>query len=275
MYHEIENRVSWYKPKIISKEMKDELEFSLNSIYIYNGYTFKPRAVTACLMFTDASDHGYGGFILKRLNKEVCFAKFKDCEKQTSSTHRELLAVKYVLDSFGEMLRNQSIQVNIDNSSACRILSVGSAKPYLRNIAIDVFNFYSRFNFNLIPQWIPREQNELVDYYSRINDADNWSIDNDSFRFINNLYGPFTVDRFASNLNQKLKCFKSKFYCPGTSHVNAITDDWSNDLNWLCPPMPSIFSVIRYLKLCKAKGALLVTVWSCSYFWPLIYPNGK
>ena len=36
MYHEIENRVSWYEPKIISKETKDELEFWLNNIYIYN-----------------------------------------------------------------------------------------------------------------------------------------------------------------------------------------------------------------------------------------------
>ena len=208
MYHEIENRVSWYEPKIISKETKDELEFWLNNIYIYNGYTFKPRPLTTCLVFTDASNDGYGGFILKRLNKEVCSAKFKNCEKQTSSTHRELLAVKYVLDSFGEMLRNQSVQVNIDNSSACRILSVGSTKPYLQNIAIDVLNFCSKLNIKLIPQWIPREQNELADYYSRIKDTDNWSIDNDSFRFINNLYGKsFTVDRFANNLNQKLKCF--------------------------------------------------------------------
>ena len=139
-------------------------------------------------MFTEASDDEYGGFILKRLNKDVCSTKFKNCEKQTSSTHRELLAVKYVLDSFGEMLRNQSVQVNIDNFSACRTLSVGSAKPYLQNIAIDDFSFCSKFNIKLIPQWIPREQNELADYYTRIKDTDNWSIDNDSFRFINNLY---------------------------------------------------------------------------------------
>ena len=33
------------------------------------------------------------------------------------------------------MLRNQSVQVNIDNSSSFRILSAGSAKPYLQNIA--------------------------------------------------------------------------------------------------------------------------------------------
>ena len=32
---------------------------------------FKPRALTTCLVFTDASDDGYGGFILKHLNKEV------------------------------------------------------------------------------------------------------------------------------------------------------------------------------------------------------------
>ena len=27
MYHEIENRTSWYEPKIINKEAKEELEF--------------------------------------------------------------------------------------------------------------------------------------------------------------------------------------------------------------------------------------------------------
>ena len=69
----------------------------------------KPRALSTCLIFTDASDDGYGGFTLKRLNKEVSYAKFKDCEKQINSTHRELFAVKYVLDNFREMLRNQSV----------------------------------------------------------------------------------------------------------------------------------------------------------------------
>ena len=67
--------------------MTDELEFWLNNTNIYNGYTFKPRVLTTCLVFTDTSDDGYGGFVLNRLNKEVCSAKFKDGEKQTSSSH--------------------------------------------------------------------------------------------------------------------------------------------------------------------------------------------
>ena len=263
------------RTKIIRKETKDELGFWLNNIYIYNGHTFKSRALTACLMFTDASNDGYGGFFLKRLNKEVCFVKFKAVENK-SSIHRELLAVKYALDSFEDVLKNQSVQVNIDNSSACSsILSAGSAKPYLQNIAIDVFNFCSRFNIKLITQWISREQNELAYYYSRIKETDNWLVDHDSCGFINNFYKSFTADSFANNLKQKLKCFKSKFYCPGTSHVNEFTDDMKNDLNWPCPPISSIGSVIHHLKLCKAKGALLLPVWPSSNFWSLIYPNGK
>ena len=110
-------RNMYYKPKTISKETKDKLEFWLNNINIYNGYTFKPRALATCLIVKDASEKGYESFILKHLNREVCSAKFKDCEKQTSSIHRELLAVKHVLVSFGEILQNQSVQVNIDNSS--------------------------------------------------------------------------------------------------------------------------------------------------------------
>ena len=92
--------------------------------------------------------------------------------KQVQHIERELVAIKYVLDSFGEMLRNQSIQVNIDNSNACRILYISTAKPYLQNIAIDVFNFCSKLNIKLIPQWIPRDRNELADYYSRIKDTE-------------------------------------------------------------------------------------------------------
>ena len=144
------------------------------------------------------------------------------------------------------MLRNQSAQVNIDNSNA------------------------SKFNIKLIPQWIRREYSKLGNYYSRIKDTENWSIDNDSFRLINSLYGSFTVNRFANSL-----MFQLKILLPCDIYVNAFMDDWSDDLNWLCPPIWSIGSEIRHLKFCKAKGTLLVRVWRSSYIQLLIYPNGK
>ena len=111
---------------MINKNVKEELKFWHNNINIYNGYTFKPRPLTSCLFFTDASDEGYGGFVLKHLNKEICSAKFDKYENEASSTFRELLAVKYVLTSFGYILKKQSVQVNIDNRSASRILTIAT-----------------------------------------------------------------------------------------------------------------------------------------------------
>ena len=136
------------------------------------------------------------------------------------------------------------------------------------------FKFCTLFNIKLIHQWISKGQNYLADFYSRMNDTDNCSIDNENFNIISNKYGPFSVDRFANNLNKKVNKFNSKYFCPGTLHVNAFTDEWSRDHNWLCPPISCIGSVLRHLILSKARGTLLVPIWPSSYYWPLIYPDG-
>ena len=81
MYHFIEKKISWFEQKIVSKSVKEELKFWRNNINIYNGYTLKPRPLTSCLLFTDASDEGYGGFVLKHLNKEICAANLINMKK--------------------------------------------------------------------------------------------------------------------------------------------------------------------------------------------------
>ena len=95
MYRFIEKKISRFEQKLVSNNVKEELKFWHNNINIYNGYTFKPRPLTSCLMFTVAGDKGYGGFVLKHLNKEICSANLDKYEKGTSSTQRELLTVKY------------------------------------------------------------------------------------------------------------------------------------------------------------------------------------
>ena len=109
-----------------------------------------------------------------------------------------------MLSSFGHILKNKFIQVNIDNSSACWILTVDSTKTSLQNIAIDVFNLCSAYNIKLIHHWTPRDQIELADHYSRINGTVNWTID---FEFISSLYDHFTTDRFTGNFNHKVEKF--------------------------------------------------------------------
>ena len=133
LYREIEQRTSWYVPVQLSHEAISELTFWLDNIVYFNGFTFKHSPTTSQIVFTDAAGSGWGGFMLFRLEKLICNGKFNIFERQQSSTYRELLAVKLVFQSYSRLLANQSVQVNIDNFSASRILSVGSNKISLHN----------------------------------------------------------------------------------------------------------------------------------------------
>ena len=171
------------------------------------------------------------------------------------------------------MLNNESVKVQIDNINASRILTVGSCKKHLHDIALEILKFCLQKNIKLIPQWVPREQNQLADYLSKINDTDNWGIDSITFSNLNKKYGPFTVDRFADDINKRVVTFNSKFYCPGTSAVDAFTENWQNENNWICPPVKLIGSVFKHMEICKCKGTVLLPLWESAFFWPLIYPD--
>ena len=156
-----------------------------------------------------------------------------------------------------------------------RIINSGSTKDHLQEIAIHIYNICIQNNIRLYPSWIPRDQNKKADAISKELDTDNWSIDNETFFYIKSIYGNFTVDRFADHVNNKVKTFNSKLYCPGTDSVNAFSCNWENDFNWLCPPIHLISKTIQHLKNCSAKGVLFVPFWPSSYYWPLLTSDGK
>ena len=68
-------------------------------------------------------------------------------------------------------------------------------------------------------QWIPRGDNELADYLSRIVVPDDWILHPDLFKLITFKWGPFDVDRMACSYNTHLPRFNSTFWCPGTEAV--------------------------------------------------------
>ena len=177
-----------------------------------------------------------------------------------------MAVILYSLQACSARFTNESIRVYVDNFSASRILTVGSAKMHLQALAIEIFQIFLTNNIRLWPTWVPRELNYVADYYSKSRDSDDWSIDNRSVNNLNSRYGPFTIDSFADNLNTKLPQFNSKFYCPQTSAVDSFTEDWGGDNNWICPPVNLIGSVFKHMKLCKARGTVLVPVWQSSYF---------
>ena len=82
-----------------------------------------------------------------------------------------------------------------------RIVQYGSRQPALQGEALNFFSACVSHHIHIEPEWVPREQNELADYYSRVVDYDDWMLNPAMFSWLNSLWGPHTVDRFANAVN--------------------------------------------------------------------------
>ena len=62
---------------------------------------------------------------------------------------------------------------------------------------MDIFKFCIRHNFQLVPKWVPREENEMVDEICKMVDHGNYMLNPDIFAALDIIWGPHTVDRFS------------------------------------------------------------------------------
>ena len=274
-YSDIKCLPDWDSFFPISIDCYDELMFWKENISSRNGYSIKPHHPTSQIIFTDASEHSYGGFILQRLEDVICQSRFDEDEKRSSSTNRELLAIKCCLQSFANHIQHEAVEIRTDNQNAVRIIQKGSKKKHLHSLAIQIFEICTQYDILLKPTWIPREMNKYADYLSKLTDTDDWSIDNETFSFLCQELGQPSFDRFADNLNRKTALFNSRFYCPNSSGVDAFAQNWSRaSHNWLCPPIKLIPATLRHARMCRAIGTFIIPHWPSSHFWTLFH-DGK
>ena len=176
-------------------------------------------------MFTDASSTGCGGLI--QSSAFVCHKNWSAEESQKTSTWIELVPINFALESFDNHLSGQSVACNTDNQNVVRIIQAGSMVKELQDIALNTFFFTSQRHIYLNISWLPRDQNSQADFLSKIVDFDDYSVHDEVFSHLENLWGPHSVVRFASSYNAKLPRFNSRFVQPCTEAVDAFTQDWS------------------------------------------------
>ena len=130
--------------------------------------------------------------------------------------------------------------------------------------------FFLNFDFSLESQWLPREENARADLLSRVIDRDDWSLNPEVFMSLDARWGPHAVDRFSSYFNSQFVRFNSKYFSPGYPAVDALSQDWSSDNNWLCPPVHLIVAAVQHLRYHKRVGTLIVPQWPFRFFLALL-----
>ena len=273
MYALLNTQQFWCQYLPITNLVQEEISFWVQQLDTFNGQGIWHTPSAVRIVYADASSTGYGGYTVEH-GCYIAHGPWTAEEAARSSTWRELRAVRMVLESLAPKLKNERIRWFSDNQNVVRILQTGSRKPDLQTEALAIFSTALGGQIRIEPEWIPRTQNEEADALSRIIDYDDWGVDPLLFARLDSLWGPHSIDRFASFYNTKLPRFNSRYWNPGSEAVDAFTCDWSNECNWLCPPPYLLPRTIKYVIQTGAIGTLIVPRWLSAPFWPMLFPDG-
>lgn len=273
MYAVIKEKISWFSRVKMSEEALEEIKFwQLNIDFVNEVPAWTNEFKPTKLVYSDASDHACAAFVQKP--NVVFHQNWSESEKGKSSTWRELKAVCLAIESYSNILHDQNIAWFTDNQNIVTIVHKGSKVKKLQVLALKIFSSCLTNGISLEMKWIPRDLNVDADSLSKIIDFEVYSLNDTVFAMLDSKWGPHTVDRFACHYNRKIDRFNSRFYQPGAEAVDAFLQDWEFENNWLMPPVCLIPRVLAHMRICKAKGTLVIPMWKSSHFWTLLCNDG-
>ena len=200
----------------------------------------------------------------------------------SSSGHRELLAVKLVLESdqeFFQKFAGGKIFWQTDSRNCFTFLRRGSRVPNIQQDVMAIKLIESRLHVKLVPVWTTRDHGRLreADLGSKFSQStDEWSVDRhqlaDIFKFFK--FTP-SVDGFASSHNRVCDKYFSAIPQSNSSGVNFFAQPLSDtEQYFLCPPVSLVIPCFK--KICSVsnlKALLIVPEWTGHVFWPFLF-NG-
>lgn len=138
-YAATECRSSWDQPLHVSLEVRYELSFWFKNIDSINGEVMSPKSSAVGVVYSDASDSGFGGDFV-RCGLDLVSGVWSHEQMRTNSTFREILAVKFVLLSLVSQLSGLTVKWFKDNQNLPRTISSGSSKEHLQSEACSIFS---------------------------------------------------------------------------------------------------------------------------------------
>lgn len=257
-----------------------DLTFWLTGFSTYEGFKqmWPPTAIKQTIEFySDAAGKspnsfgGWGGWTTDpqgtiKVAKGIWGAK----EGDASSTLLELSAVWNIIRSFNcrGSWDGNNILVKTDNQGIFFIINkAGSHVPEIHDICKELFWYCLTHGINLRAIWIPRELNTWADFYSKLVESCDWMLNHAVFDAIQQQWGAFDIDLFASYTNHQVNRYYSLYWTPDCEGVDAFNYSWQNVFGWCYPPFCLISRVISHAQGCKARLGLLCPFTPSAVWW--------
>ncbi len=211
-------------------------------------------------LFADASLTGWGA----TLNRAVACGLWRPHQRGLHITELEALAVRLALESFSATLRGATVRVMEDNTAAEALLRThASRSPAMMRQYRRIWAVLQQHSITVQVQRVASADNK-ADAPSRRQHTADFQLHPAAFQLIQRLYGPHTVDRFASASSTQLPVFNSQWHCPGTNGVDALAqDDWGDHNSFCHPPYAPalLLRLAQHLRLAPCSCTVVVPNW--------------
>lgn len=220
-------------------------------------------------IFSDASKTGWGGYS----NGERTHGFWLESDKNYHINYLELKALFFVLKHFANNMSNCNILCRVDNTTAMAYINkMGSIQhPLLNQLSRAIWQWCEFRNIYLLASYIKSEDNVEADAESRVklSEETEWELNDLVFQNIISTFGQPEIDLFASSLNAKCTKFVSWWGGSGSIAADAFTIDWKDYFFYAFPPFSVILRVLQKIMVDKAKGILVVPLWTSQPWYPL------
>ncbi|KAK3288430.1 hypothetical protein CYMTET_4087 [Cymbomonas tetramitiformis] len=177
-------------------------------------------------------------------------------------THLELEAVYKTVQAFLQELEGKVVRLYCDNQAVVAMLShFTSRNPDLMRRMRRLWLLLDLHDIELQARYIRSEANVWADNLSRCEDLDDWRLNRDWFVWANKQWGPYTVDRFASEISAQLPRYYAAWKDPKCEGVDSLTYDWRGENNWVNPPWALLDEVAHKLREEGAAATVVAPYW--------------
>ena len=212
--------------------MLDDLRWWQDKLSKHNGRTLQVSQWDVTIE-SDASMMGWGA----SCQDTPTGGPWTKEEKANSINYLELLAAFLALQSFASGKRSVRILLRIDNITAIAFLNRmgGPHSRLLSDLAIEVWEWCLRRDIIIHAEHLPGKENIRADWESRhTSDCSDWMLHRGVFLQLEETFGPFSVDLFASRTNAQLPIYCSwradprlGQWMPSRSHGQGCTPTFS------------------------------------------------
>ncbi len=258
LYRLLRTRSSWQEILTIDQGTRCDLQWWTSALSFWNGAA-APTQQVDIQVTSDASSTAWGG----HCGNSDAQGFWTPRVTHQSSNYRELLAIYMCQLTFLDTLKHKSVQFLTDNVTAVAYVNFqGGPSPELTQLARAIWATALENDMTICAKHLAGSQNGRADGLSRLSPIYEWRLHPRLWRYLDSIWGPHTIDRFASVATTQLPRYNSLYQDPLTEGVDALAQsNWNRENNYVACPFRLIPRVLEVIQHQRAEATILAPWW--------------